>query len=417
MSGPAAALLRWQFRQAHELLEATVGRGPIGKAARAAACYARAVLCEDIGVNGVLAARSPLALSTWAGRTGLDPLPWLGGPIDWPAWAGAVRLNLAGVRAYASAVYYATDAYLARVPDAPDTTTVRVLTGLLLMVSIRHGEILGLSRRVPPPPPVYKSGAPRAHSPISKEQAMENSMVVTREEWLVARRALLAREKAATRAKDELSAERRRLPMVEIGKGYVFEGPSGRVGLRDLFEGRRQLIVYHFMFDPEWDEGCNSCSVVADSVGHLAHLHARDTSFALVSRAPLSRIEPFKARMGWTLPWYSSFGSDFNYDFHVTQDEAIAPVEYNYRGMAELIEASLPYLTSGETWGLSVFLRDGDGIFHTYSTYGRGAEGVLSVYNYLDLTPLGRGEADGSSIASFIYHDGHAPLPDHRRAA
>jgi predicted dithiol-disulfide oxidoreductase (DUF899 family) len=246
---------------------------------------------------------------------------------------------------------------------------------------------------------------------------MENPQVVTREEWLVARKALLAKEKAATRARDELSAERRRLPMVEIDKEYVFQAPSGRVGLRDLFEGRRQLIVYHFMFDPEWDEGCNSCSVVADDVGHLAHLHARDTSFALVSRAPLSRIEPFKARMGWTLPWYSSFGSDFNYDFHATQDEAIAPVEYNYRGKAELIEAGLPYLTSGETWGLSVFLRDGERVLHTYSSYGRGADAVLSVYNYLDLTPLGRGEEDGSSIASFIYRDGQAPLPDHRRSA
>jgi predicted dithiol-disulfide oxidoreductase (DUF899 family) len=129
---------------------------------------------------------------------------------------------------------------------------------------------------------------------------MENPMVVTREEWLVARRALLAREKAATRAKDELSAERRRLPMVEIGKEYVFEGPSGRVGLRDLFEGRRQLIVYHFMFDPEWDEGCNSCSVVADSVGHLAHLHARDTSFALCRARPCQGSS--RSRPAWGGP-------------------------------------------------------------------------------------------------------------------
>src|SRR5215470_10538741 len=195
---------------------------------------------------------------------------------------------------------------------------------------------------------------------------MENRTVVTREEWLVARKELLAKEKAATRAKDELSAERRRLPMVEIGKEYVFEGPSGRVGLRDLFEGRRQLIVYHFMFDPEWDEGCNSCSVVADNVGHLAHLHARDTSFALVSRAPLAKIEAFRARMGWTLPWYSSFGSDFNYDFHATQDETVAPVEYNYRSGAELMAAGMPWMTQGETPALSVFLRDGDRIFHTY---------------------------------------------------
>ena len=243
---------------------------------------------------------------------------------------------------------------------------------------------------------------------------MENPQVVTREEWLVARKALLAREKATTRAGDELSAERRRLPMVEIDKEYVFEGPRGRVGLLGLFEGRRQLIVYHFMFDPEWDEGCNSCSVVADNVGHLAHLHARDTSFALVSRAPLSKIEPFKARMGWTVPWYSSFGSDFNYDFHVTEDESVRPIEYNYRNKAELIEAQ-PYMLSGETPGLSVFLRGGDRIFHTYSTYARGLEAVIGTYSYLDLTPLGRGEEGGGSIASFIYHDGQAPLPDHRR--
>jgi predicted dithiol-disulfide oxidoreductase (DUF899 family) len=245
---------------------------------------------------------------------------------------------------------------------------------------------------------------------------MDNAMVVTREEWLVARKELLAREKAATRAKDELSAERRRLPMVEIDKEYAFEGPGGRAGLRDLFEGRRQLIVYHFMFDPEWDEGCNSCSLVFDNVGHLAHLPARDTSFALVSRAPLSRIEPFKARMGWTVPWYSSFCSDFNYDFHVTQNEAIAPVEYNCRSKAELVEAGMPYLTAGETWGLSVFLREGDRVFHTYSTYGRGAEAVLGTYSYRDLTPLGRQE-QGTGIQLFRYHDGQAPLPDHRRPA
>jgi hypothetical protein len=160
VSGPAAALLRWQFWQAHELIEAAVRRCPPDSAA-CGVCYARAVLCEDIGVNGVLAAGSPLALSTWAGRTGLDPLPGLGAPIDWRAWARAVQLDLARVRSYASAVYDATDAYLAGLPYAPDATTVRVLTGLLLTVSMQHGEILG--RRVPPPPPVSMSGAPRAH--------------------------------------------------------------------------------------------------------------------------------------------------------------------------------------------------------------------------------------------------------------
>jgi predicted dithiol-disulfide oxidoreductase (DUF899 family) len=242
---------------------------------------------------------------------------------------------------------------------------------------------------------------------------MEPTRIVTRDEWLAARRELLATEKAVTRARDELSAERRRLPMVEIEKEYTFEGPGGRVGLRDLFEGRRQLIVYHFMFDPEWDEGCNACSVVADNVGDLAHLHARDTSFALVSRAPLSKIEPFKARMGWTLPWYSSFGSDFNYDFHATQDGAVAPVEYNYLTAAELIEMGRPFLASGETPALSVFLRDGDRVFHTYSSYARGLEALIGTYGCLDLTPLGRNE-ERTGIISFRYHDGQAPLPGHR---
>ena len=145
------------------------------------------------------------------------------------------------------------------------------------------------------------------------------------DEWLAARKELLAREKELTRARDALGAARRRLPMVRLDKEYTFVGPDGEVRLPDLFEGRHQLIVYHFMFDPSWDEGCNACSFLVDSMGHLAHLHARDTSLALVSRAPLAKIESHKARMGWTVPWYSSLGNDFNYDFHVTADEAVAP--------------------------------------------------------------------------------------------
>jgi len=405
VSWPAAALLRWQFARAHELLEAAA-------CPATATSYAQAVLCEDIGVSGVLAGGSPLALSTWAGRTGLSALPAMEAAIDWEAWARAVRIDLPAVRRYARAVYGTTDAYLTDLPD--EVLPVRILTGLLMNTAM----LVGRGRRVPAPPPVYTSGAPRAHTLISEEPTMDYPTVVTRDEWLAARKELLVREKAATRAGDELSAARRRLPMVEIDKEYVFEGPAGRVSLLDLFEGRRQLIVYHFMFAPEWDEGCNACSVVADNVGDLAHLHARDTSFALVSRAPLSRIAAFEARMGWTLPWYSSSGSDFNYDFHATQDEAVAPVEYNYRSKAELIEAGLPYMVSGETPALSVFLRDGDRVFHTYSAYGRGLEEpTLGMYHLLDLTPLGRSEEDGSSIISFIYHDGQAPLPDHRRPA
>jgi predicted dithiol-disulfide oxidoreductase (DUF899 family) len=215
--------------------------------------------------------------------------------------------------------------------------------------------------------------------------------VVSRDEWLVARKELLAEEKALTRARDALSAQRRRLPMVEIEKDYVFEGPKGKASLLDLFEGRRQLIIDHFMFDPEWDEGCSSCSGRVDQYGNLAHLHARDTTMAVVSRAPIAKIERFKASKGWTFPWYSSYGSAFNYDFHVTLDESVAPVEYNYRDAEEWAAGGLLELPR-ELHGTSAFLRDGERVFHTYSTYGRGTEQVGGTHYYLDMTALGRQE-------------------------
>jgi predicted dithiol-disulfide oxidoreductase (DUF899 family) len=227
---------------------------------------------------------------------------------------------------------------------------------------------------------------------------MSLPQVVSRDEWLIARKELLVKEKEATRRRDALNAERRRLPMIKLDKDYVFEAPSGEVSLLDLFEGRRQLIVYHFMFDPGWEQGCPSCSAWADHIarGHLSHLHGRDTSLALVSRAPLAKIEPFKARMGWTLPWYSSHGGDFNYDFGVTLDESVAPLEYNYRTKAEHERAGTGYYLQGEQPielpGLSCFLRDGDSVFHTYSTYARGGETVGGAYYFLDLTALGRQE-------------------------
>ncbi|MER6749213.1 DUF899 domain-containing protein [Streptomyces fungicidicus] len=195
--------------------------------------------------------------------------------------------------------------------------------------------------------------------------------VASRAEWRAARQELLVKEKAATRARDALNAERRRLPMVAVDREYVFEGGDGKATLADLFEGRRQLVVYHFMFAPEWDAGCRSCSGFLDQIGHLAHLRARGTTFAAVSRAPYTKILPFKARMGWTLPWYSSYLSEFNADFEVTvADEG------------ELTERP----------GLSCFLRDGDRVFHTYSTYERGLDGLGSTTSLLDLTALGRQE-------------------------
>jgi predicted dithiol-disulfide oxidoreductase (DUF899 family) len=211
--------------------------------------------------------------------------------------------------------------------------------------------------------------------------------VVSRDEWLAARKELLAREKELTRARDVLNAERRRLPMVRIEKEYVFEGPDGEATLLDLFDGRRQLIVGHFMFDPSWDEGCSSCSAGADEIsnGLLKHLHTRDTTFVYVSRAPLAKIEEYRASKGWTFPWYSSYGSDFNYDFHVTLDESVVPVEYNYRTS---VEGEQPF----EAPGRSCFLREGDSVFHTYSVYARGLEAVGGSYYFLDETALGRQE-------------------------
>ncbi|MFD7297014.1 DUF899 domain-containing protein [Streptomyces sp. NPDC059897] len=196
--------------------------------------------------------------------------------------------------------------------------------------------------------------------------------VVTREEWRAAREELLALEKAATRARDALNTRRRELPMVEIDKSYVFEGPDGKSELLDLFEGRSQLVVYHFMFAPDWDAGCRSCSGFLDQIGHLAHLRARGTEFAAVSRAPFTRILPFKARMGWTVPWYSSHLSDFNQDF----------------GATVAGEDGVPQ----EQPAISCFLREGERVFHTYSTFARGMDHIGFTTNLLDLTALGRQE-------------------------
>jgi predicted dithiol-disulfide oxidoreductase (DUF899 family) len=220
--------------------------------------------------------------------------------------------------------------------------------------------------------------------------------VVSRDEWLDARKQLLADEKSMTQARDALSTKRRNLPMVEVDKAYEFDGPDGKARLLDLFDGRRQLIVQHFMFDPAWDEGCPSCTGAADeiSTGLLAHLRARDTNFVVVSRAPLAKIERYKSSRGWTFPWYSSFGSDFNYDFNVTIDASVAPVMWNYRTIDELAQRDMGWLGEGssEQPGYSTFLTDGDAVFHTYSVYARGTEMLGGSYYFLDMTALGRQE-------------------------
>ena len=205
--------------------------------------------------------------------------------------------------------------------------------------------------------------------------------VVSRDEWLAARERLLAEEKELTRARDALNERRRAIGMVKVEKEYVFTAPDGQVRLPDLFEGRRQLVVQHFMFDPSWEDGCPSCSWAADeiSAGRLAHLADGDTTFAAVSLAPIEKLEAYKAKRGWTFPWYSSAGTGFNRDFAVTVDDD-QPV-YNYR---------VDGLAPGEYPGFSFFLRDGDEVFHTYSTYARGTETIGGSHYILDLTALGR---------------------------
>ncbi|GAB3913340.1 DUF899 domain-containing protein [Kibdelosporangium lantanae] len=209
--------------------------------------------------------------------------------------------------------------------------------------------------------------------------------IVGPEQWLAARTEFLAKEKEFTAARDVLSAARRRLPMTEVGKEYVFDGSDGKVSLLDLFDGRPQLIVYHFMWLFDEGRGCPSCSFLVDNMGHLEHLHARRTSLAVVTRGPLADTLAFRDRMGWTVPWYSSLDSEFNFDFQASIDPAKGAITYNYRS-----DDFSGYV--GEVPGTSVFLRDGDRVFHTYSSYARGGDILLNTYNYLDLTPYGRQE-------------------------
>jgi predicted dithiol-disulfide oxidoreductase (DUF899 family) len=211
----------------------------------------------------------------------------------------------------------------------------------------------------------------------------------TPEEWRAARLALLAKEKEHTYTADAIKAERRALPMVLVTKSYTFQSTDGPVTLKDLFGAKSQLIVYHFMFEPTAEEGCQGCAFMAANFPDLRHLADKDTALVAVSRAPIEKITPYKEKNSWKFPWVSSNASDFNYDFHVTLDEKVAPVEYNFQRKEELDAAGLKYNTSGEQPGLSVFKLEDGQVYHTYSTYAR-LEGLSSTYIFLDLTPAGR---------------------------
>ena len=232
--------------------------------------------------------------------------------------------------------------------------------------------------------------------------------VVPGEQWLARRRALLAREKELTRLRDQVAAERRALPWARIDKDYVFDAPEGRRALADLFEGRRQLLVQHFMFGPGWEQGCQSCSFMADHLGGMAvHLAQRDVALLVVSRAPLADIERFRARMGWQFKWVSSSGNDFNRDFRVSfspEERATGKVDYNFGPTA---------FPSEEAPGISVFYKDDAGtLYRTYSTYGRGVEAMMGTYDLLDLTPKGRDEHNSAYPMDWVrHHDRYEPAP------
>lgn len=218
---------------------------------------------------------------------------------------------------------------------------------------------------------------------------MATHKVVSKQEWLAARQELLAKEKEFSRLRDELSQQRRDLPWEKVEKEYVFEGPNGKESLADLFEGRTQLIVYHFMFDPEWNEGCKSCSFIADHYNpSIVHLKHRDVTMVTVSRAPLPKLEAFQKRMGWSFKWVSSFGSDFNWDYAVSfkpEDVQKKQVYYNYK---------IQSFPAAEGPGISVFQKDETGaVFHTYSSFARGLDMFIGAYHLLDIVPAGRGEA------------------------
>ena len=238
--------------------------------------------------------------------------------------------------------------------------------------------------------------------------------VVSQEEWLAARKQLLRKEKDLTRLRDQLSAERRELPWVRVDKEYVFEGPGGRQTLGDLFEGRSQLLVYHFMFGPDWEQGCPSCSLLSDHIdGANWHLPQRDVTLVAVSRAPLAQIEAFKKRMGWRFKWVSSYDNDFNRDYHVSftpEEMAQGEVYYNY-AMGEFPSEEAP--------GLSAFYKDENGqVFHTYSAYARGLDLLIGAYNYLDLAPKGRDEATLPWTMAWVrHHDRYDDEPEQSSAA
>ena len=240
---------------------------------------------------------------------------------------------------------------------------------------------------------------------------MTEHQTATRDDWRAARLELLQAEKELTRLNDDVARRRRELPWVRLGKDYRFDTEGGAATIADLFGGRSQLLVYHFMLDPEWDEGCPSCSSIADGFDTTyLHLQNHDVAFTAASRAPLGKLHANRDRMGWSFPWVSSGRSDFNNDFHVTIDPSVAPVEYNYRDQAQLEQANVAWRDwSGEQPGMSAFVLDDGVVYHTYSAYSRGLDALWTMWQWLDRAPLGRNEGD---LSWFHRHDEYGAAVD-----
>jgi predicted dithiol-disulfide oxidoreductase (DUF899 family) len=308
----------------------------------------------------------------------------------------------------------------------PTTNTVPKIPTLHLKRNTRNFEVaLDVQSNLPQISTATMTGIKvitsisRTFFPLSIHLSLTSPQIVSAEEYLPLRMSLLEAEKENTRQRDAVNRQRRSLPLVEVTTKYTFTNEDGKkVSLHDLFDGRPQLIIYHFMFSPDWEGGCSSCSLLGDHVPDLRHLQGHSTSFVAVSRAPIEKIKAYKKRMGWKFPWVSSFGTPFNYDFQATQDESVKPVLYNWKTKDEMEKRGMPYFARGEQPGHSVFVRGGvdlpemgvvgeEGkVYHSYSSYARGGEPIINTLTWLDMTLLGRQDGkSGAEGLGFKRHD------------
>ncbi|SPO04346.1 uncharacterized protein DNG_07031 [Cephalotrichum gorgonifer] len=359
------------------------------------------------GVDYYAEVNAPIAPGTW-------PAWWVSGANKWPPeidmaeWMGDGKIlfntwNTSSIMA-SKALPYDTSKWhsvLTQVRDinGVDVKVTFIYDGVTVAVQTGKGYINEPMHMIINYQ-MEQGGVPGPKT--STTYSVRNVEVGTYPEWLEARKALLQKEKELTKLSDDLAEKRRQLPLVKVDADYTFKGPDqSTLSLSDLFGDKKQLIVYHFMFGPDQERGCKGCAFVGEHIPDLRHLRSRDTAMVCVSRAPFEKIDAWKRKIGWEFPWYSSEGSKFNYDFHATQDESVAPVQFNFDTKEELVAKGQSYMTTGETPGLSVFFKQDGEIYHTYSTYARGLDGLLGTFQLLDMTPLGRQDAGPDGPAAF----------------